>query len=174
MSLAILRKELRELRKTHCPPISKLKKADIEKEIDRLKGHKPTEIEVKKTEPKPRVKNVQKVVKKEAREIETQTDEPVVESMADRMTKVRAAKEEKKEPVEDKKKKNEETMAKALGQLRQVEKEAAERNKARKEIAEMAQKPKRRKLTNVKTMAIALDEKIKKEEEPVKKTKGKK
>lgn len=174
-----LKKELRELRKKHCPPTGKMKKADVEKEIERLKGmEKHTEFVA--PEPKPRVKKA----KKETREMEVQTEEEEKpkSSMAERMAKVRAAKGQKEsaEDMEKKKqevkKKNEETMAKALGQLRQVEKEVAGRNKARKEIAEMMKPAEKKPKSKVRSMAIALDEKIKEskeEEKPKRKLKKK-
>lgn len=70
MSAKELRKELRKLRETHCPPVGGMKKADLEKEVERLKGHKPTEVKVVKKARKPRAKKV----KVEKKEIEIQTD----------------------------------------------------------------------------------------------------
>jgi len=52
MSASDLKKELKALRKTHCPPVSKMKKTDVEKEVARLKGHTPTHIPVEKEEDK--------------------------------------------------------------------------------------------------------------------------
>jgi len=52
MSAADLKKELKALRKTHCPPVSKMKKSDVEKEVARLKTHTPTHMPVEKEEEK--------------------------------------------------------------------------------------------------------------------------
>lgn len=70
MSAKELKKELRKLRETHCPPVGGMKKSDIEKEIERLKGHKPTEVKIVKKERKPRAKKILPV----KREMEIQTD----------------------------------------------------------------------------------------------------
>jgi hypothetical protein len=44
--LSDLKKELRYLRKKHCPPTGKMKKDDVQKEIERLRGvEKVTEYE---------------------------------------------------------------------------------------------------------------------------------
>ena len=88
MSLKELKSELRALRVKHCPPVSRLKKADIEKEVERLRTmEKGTAIVV---QPKAVAKAKKAVVaKKETREMEIQTEEPE-ESMVAKMTRLRA------------------------------------------------------------------------------------
>jgi hypothetical protein len=134
-SLKELKSELRALRVKHCPPLSRLKKIDVEKEVQRLRTmEQGTAIVVQ-----PKVAKVKKVVaKKETREMEVQT-EPVSESdeekesMAQRMVRVRAGKKISsvlKKAVEVKKAK-----AKAISQ--QVMK-AVEGKKQKKEQESMA------------------------------------
>lgn len=126
MSLKELKSELRALRVKHCPPISRLKKIDIEQEVQRLRGmEKGTAIVVQ-----PKVKKV--VVKKETREMEVQTESPE-EDMKERMARLRAMRTVKgalKKAVEQKKGK-----AKAISQ--QVMK-AVEVKKQKKEQESMA------------------------------------
>lgn len=52
MSASDLKKELKALRKTHCPPVSKMKKTDVEKEVARLRDHAPTHMPIEKDEDK--------------------------------------------------------------------------------------------------------------------------
>jgi hypothetical protein len=137
-----LRSELRALRKTHCPPVSKLKKADIKKEIDRLKEHKPTEVTV--PESKPRMKKV----KKETREMEVQTEEipEEKESMKEKMARLRAMRKIgsalKKNVAQKKEKaKKEEAAKKVTEAVRKVaESKKAEKKETKKKIAEEAKK----------------------------------
>lgn len=49
MSLAEMRKELRELKKTHERPISRMKKSDISMEIERLRHHREVTAPVAST-----------------------------------------------------------------------------------------------------------------------------
>ena len=39
MNLKELKDEVRKMKKASCPPVSKMKKGDLEKEYERLKGH---------------------------------------------------------------------------------------------------------------------------------------
>jgi hypothetical protein len=133
-ALKELRSELRSLRKTHCPPVSKLKKADIKKEIDRLKEHKPTEVVV--PESKPRMKKA----KKETREMEVQADmeQEEKESMADRMARLRAMRKVGsvlKKNVEQKKEKakKEEAAKKITSAVRKVAESKKVEKKEKKE-----------------------------------------
>jgi 5,10-methenyltetrahydromethanopterin hydrogenase len=75
MSLADLRKELKEMRKSAMPtPVSRMKKTDVARELERLKGlhgkeEKKVEEVIKKEEvPKKVVEKVKKVVKPKAEE----------------------------------------------------------------------------------------------------------
>lgn len=112
--LADLKKELRDLRKKHCPPTTKMKKADVEKEVERLRGmEKHTEYQAPPA--KARVKKA-KVEKKEMAvqaSMDSEEEEERREAMAKRMAEVRArrkiagavakaveAKKEKKETEE--------------------------------------------------------------------------
>ena len=130
MSLKELKSELRALRVKHCPPISRLKKVDIEQEVQRLRGmEKGTAIVVQ-----PKVAKTKKAVvaKKETREMEVQTEEPK-EDMKERMARLRAMRKiggALKKNVEQKKAK-----AKAISQ--QVMK-AVEGKKSKKEQESMA------------------------------------
>jgi hypothetical protein len=72
MSLSDLRKELKDLRKSAMPtPVSKMRKADVSRELERLKGlHSKEEKKVeavmeKEKVPKPVVEKVKKVQEKE-------------------------------------------------------------------------------------------------------------
>lgn len=72
MSLADLRKELKEMRKSAMPtPVSRMKKTDVARELERLKGlhhkeEKKVEIVMEKAEvPKKVVEKVKKVQEKE-------------------------------------------------------------------------------------------------------------
>lgn len=56
MNLKELKAEVKKLRTVHCPPVSKLKKADLQKEYERLKGHSESV--------KPHVENLVSEVKK--------------------------------------------------------------------------------------------------------------
>jgi len=161
--LSDLKKELRELRKQHCPPTGKMKKDDIQKELERLRGvEKHTEYVA--PAPKPRVKKP-KVEKKEMAvqaDMDSEEEEERREAMAKRMAEVRArrkiagavtkaveAKKEKKETEE-----KVETMKKKVAGRKVVEavKKMAEGKKAKKEREMMAEedvdvgKPKKRKL----------------------------
>ena len=70
MSLSDLRKQLRELRKMHCPPVSRMKKTEVAMEVERLKGNKATEVVVREKAKKekeavlPMVPEVPKPMKK--------------------------------------------------------------------------------------------------------------
>ena len=155
MSIKELRNELRKLRKTHCPPVSKLKKADIEKEIERLQGHRPTEVQVEEKERKPRAKKG----KKETKEMEVQTDarseSDVEETMAERMARVRAARKiggavkKHVEAKREEKKKTEEkveTMKKKVAgrKIAEAVKKVVETKKTKKQMEEEAAASKRK------------------------------
>ena len=94
MSLAELRKQLKELRKSAMPtPVSRMKKTDVAREIERLAGlHKKEEKEEHK-EHVEEVKEVKKVMKKEA----------VAKPVAEKVTKT----QEKHHKEEEKKTKKE-------------------------------------------------------------------
>lgn len=79
--LVDMRKELRDLRKKHCPQVSKMKKADVIKEIERLKDQPPTEYQHVPKERKQKIK-------KETKEIGVQADVETEE----KETKMKAAK----------------------------------------------------------------------------------
>jgi hypothetical protein len=73
MSLSELRSELRGLRKGVVMPVSRMKKADVVREIERLKGsNKPVVKEAREEEPKKKVeaKKVVKKVEKEEKAVE--------------------------------------------------------------------------------------------------------
>lgn len=161
--LSDLKKELRDLRKQHCPPTGKMKKDDVQKEIERLRGvEKVTEYEA--PAPKPRAKKA-KVEKKEMAvqaDMDEEEEEDRREAMAKRMAEVRArrkiagavtkaveAKKEKKATEE-----KVETMKKKVAGRKVAEavKKMVEGKKAKKEREMMAEedmdvgKAKRRKL----------------------------
>lgn len=100
MSLSDLRKELKELRKSAMPtPVSKMRKADVSRELERLKGlHSKEEKKVeavmeKEKVAKPIVEKVKKVQEKEHAK-----QEKVVE----KATEKKAKKPAEKKPVEKK------------------------------------------------------------------------
>ena len=85
MSLADLRKELKEMRKSAMPtPVSRMKKTDVARELDRLKGlhhkeEKKVETVMEKAEvPKKVVEKVKKVQEKEHAKQEKVVKKPVV------------------------------------------------------------------------------------------------
>lgn len=89
MPIKELKDELRAMRRTHCPPVSKMKKSDIEREIQRLQEQRPSHYEAPQVERRPRVVKP----KKETKEMEVQTEEPEVkekETMAEKMARLRA------------------------------------------------------------------------------------
>ena len=94
MSLSEMKKELRELRKQSIKPVSRMKKADVMSELEKLKGlHKEEVKEVKKVlEKEEAPKKVVKKVEK-AQEKEHKKQEKVVEK------KEKVKKEVKKEDV---------------------------------------------------------------------------
>lgn len=102
MSLSDLRKELKELRKSAMPtPVSKMRKADVSRELERLKGlHSKEEKKVeavmeKEKVAKPVVEKVKKVQEKEHAK-----QEKVVEKVAEKkvVKKVAEKKEEAPKP----------------------------------------------------------------------------
>lgn len=145
MSVTELRKQLRELRKTHCPPVSKLKKADVMKEIERLRGNRATDLPVEEKERKPRVK-------KEKKEMEVQADmeQHEKESMAEKMARLRAMRKiggAVKKHVEAKKETKKKVAEEAV--------KAVEKKKEKKETEMMGmedkkEKPRRRKVKIIK------------------------
>lgn len=91
MSLTDLRKELKELRKSAMPtPVSKMKKADVSRELERLKGlHSKEEKKVeavmeKEKVAKPVVEKVKKVQEKEHKEQEKVVEKKPVKKVAEK------------------------------------------------------------------------------------------
>lgn len=191
--LADLKKELRELRKKHCPPTGRMKKDDVMKEIEHLKSI-TRETEYVAPERKPRVKKA----KKETREMEVQTErmeeseEEKREAMAKRMAELRARRKVAgalKKNVEQKKEKKEtaekESMAEKMARLRAMRKVGSalkknvEQKKEKKEIEEKVETMKKKvagkKVAEaVKKMVEAKKEKKRKEEEEAEAEKPKK
>lgn len=96
MSLADLRKELKELRKSAMPtPVSRMKKTDVAREIERVKALHHKEEKMTQESHKQEEKDVKKVLKKEA------VAKPVAEKVV-RIQEKAHAKEEKKEKKEHK------------------------------------------------------------------------
>lgn len=102
MSLADLRKELKDLRKNAMPtPVSRMRKTECAREIERLKGLHRGEEKKEHVEHKAEVKEVKKVLKKE------EVAKPVAEKVVKAQEK--AHKKEEKETKKEHKK-EEETM----------------------------------------------------------------
>ena len=96
MSLAELRKELREARKTEAKPVSRMKKHEVALELERRKGAvKPrSEKEAESSSDEEVVEKVKKVLKK------AKVPEAVVKKAEKKVEKVeKAEKVEKKKPV---------------------------------------------------------------------------
>jgi len=164
--LSDLKKELRDLRKKHCPPTGKMKKDDVMKEIQRLSGvEKVTEYEA--PAPKPRVKKPKKEMKEMSiqADMDEEEEEGRREAMAKRMAEVRArrkiagavtkaveAKKEKKATEE-----KVETMKKKVAGRKVAEavKKMVEGKKAKKDEEE---KPKKRKLRATKEQKVEMKE----------------
>lgn len=100
MSLAELRKELRELRKAHCPPVSRMKKADIAKEVERIRGVPKTHMKEEPVEEKKeriekvKAKKVEKV-KKEIEEVKKSLEPPKKEKKEKKTMTIDLKKKEK-------------------------------------------------------------------------------
>jgi hypothetical protein len=124
MSLSELRAELKKLRKEVMPtPVSRLKKTDCVREIERLKGVHHAEVkkveETLKKEEVPKVvskkvKAIQEVAHSKAEEVVKKTKGP--KSVAIQEVKVPVAKEEK--PKADKPAKGSEEMKAKMASLR--------------------------------------------------------
>lgn len=91
MSLSDLRKELKELRKSAMPtPVSKMRKADVSRELERLKGlHSKEEKKVeavmeKEKVAKPVVEKVKKVQEKEHAKQEKVVEKKPVKKVAEK------------------------------------------------------------------------------------------
>jgi hypothetical protein len=91
MSLSDLRKELKELRKSAMPtPVSKMRKADVSRELERLKGlHSKEEKKVeavmeKEKVAKPIVEKVKKVQEKEHAKQEKVVEKKPVKKVAEK------------------------------------------------------------------------------------------
>lgn len=106
MSLADLRKQLKELRKSAMPtPVSRMKKTDVAREIERLTGIHKKEEKMTETSHAVEEKAVKKTLKKE------KVPEPVVKEVA-KVQKTAHKKEEKTEKKmhKEEEKKSEEPM----------------------------------------------------------------
>jgi hypothetical protein len=137
MSLADLRKELKELRKKAMPtPVSRMKKADCASELARLKGHHAKEevkvAEVLKEEKvsKPAAKKVKEVQKESHKKEEA---ELYVPSKSIKKTADRGMEEppKKKQKVEDKPKADAKKPAKGSEEMRDRMKKLREMRKAK-------------------------------------------
>ena len=181
-SISELKKELRDLRKLHCPPTGKMKKTDVEKEIERLRGiEKATEYEA--PAPKARAKKAKKVMKEMAVQTGEEEERPS-ESIAEKMARVRAGRKivsALKKNVEVKKEKKEEaereSMAERMARVRagkkigEVLKKAVE---AKKEKAKKEEAGKKIVSALKKVVEKKKAEKAKKEEEEAAKPKKRK
>lgn len=124
MSLADLRKELKELRKKASPvPVSRMKKADCAAELARLKGlHVKEEVAVKETlkeekVPKTAVKKVEKVQKESHKKEEAVLVPSKHVKKASAEVKIPMLKEEAKKPA-----KGSEEMRERMKKLREMRK----------------------------------------------------
>ena len=117
MSLAELRKELKNLRKSAMPvPVSRMKKTDVVRELERLKGLHHTEV-----------KKVEEVLAKEE----------VPKKTAKKVKAVQEVEHKKQEEVVKKTK-----GVKAVAEEPKAEKPKTEKKKAEKPKEEKAEKPK--------------------------------
>lgn len=126
MTLADLRKELKDLRKKAMPvPVSRMKKGDVTAELERLRGKEETAVkEVMKEEKVPKktvkkVEAVQKVAHKEQAEAEVKKTKGVKRPASPPPTK--KAKTESK-PAADKPAKGSEEMKARMAKLREMRK----------------------------------------------------
>lgn len=124
MSLADMRKELKDLRKKAMPtPVSRMKKADCAAELARLKGlhhveEKKVEAVLEKAEvPKKTAKKVEAVQKKEHKK---QAEEPAVKKT--KGVKAEPKKEEPKKETKPKAEKGSEEMKARMAKLREARK----------------------------------------------------
>ena len=93
MSLADLRKELKDMRKSMTPvPVSRMKKTDVARELERMKGLHTREVKevkevlAKEEVPKKvakKVETVQKVAHKQVEEVAVKTTKPKPKPVAD-------------------------------------------------------------------------------------------
>jgi hypothetical protein len=122
MTLADLRKELKDLRKKAMPtPVSRMKKGDVAAELERLRGKEETAVkEAVKEAPKKVVKKVEAVQKKAHKE----QDEVLVKKTAGvkRSASPPPAKKAKTEskPKDDKPGKGSEEMKARMAKLREM------------------------------------------------------
>ena len=122
MTLADLRKELKDLRKKAMPtPVSRMKKGDVAAELERLRGKEETAVkEAVKEAPKKVVKKVEAVQKKAHKE----QDEVLVKKTAGvkRSASPPPAKKAKTEskPKDDKPSKGSEEMKARMAKLREM------------------------------------------------------
>jgi crotonobetainyl-CoA:carnitine CoA-transferase CaiB-like acyl-CoA transferase len=128
MTLADLRKELKDLRKKAMPtPVSRMKKGDVAAELDKLKGLHSKEVEAVKevlTEskaPKKAVKKVEAVQKKEhAKQEEVVKKTKGVKSTAE--VKIPMVKEEKPKAAKSDAPKGSDAMKEKMAKLRAMRK----------------------------------------------------
>jgi hypothetical protein len=126
MTLADLRKELKDLRKKAMPiPVSRMKKGDVAAELERLRGKEETAVkEVMKEEKVPKktvkkVEAVQKTAHKEQSEAEVKKTKGVKRPLSPPPAK--KAKTESK-PAADKPSKGSEEMKARMAKLREMRK----------------------------------------------------
>ena len=137
MSVADLRKELKELRKSAMPtPVSRMKKTDVAREIERLKGlhskeEKKVEAVLETAEvPKKVAKKVASVQKTEHKEQEAVVKKTKGVKSAPEvsvpMSKPKAEKKPKAEASADKPAKGSEEMKARMARLREMRKKKSE------------------------------------------------
>lgn len=135
MSVADLRKELKELRKSAMPtPVSRMKKTDVAREIERLRGlhgkeEKKVEAVLEKADvPKKVAKKVEAVQKKEhAEQEEVVRKTKSVKSVPEAKPKAeKKPKAESKAEAGDKPSKGSEEMKARMARLREMRKKKSE------------------------------------------------
>jgi hypothetical protein len=125
MTLADLRKELKEMRKKAMPvPVSRMKKGDVAAELDRLRGKESaavTAVMVKEEVPKAVAKKVSAVQKVAHKEQEAVVKKTAGVKRAASPPPAKKAKVESK-PKEDKPSKGSEEMKARMAKLREMRK----------------------------------------------------
>lgn len=125
MSLADLRKELKEMRKKmHPVPVSRMKKGDVAAELARLRGKEEVAVkEAVKDAPKKvakKVEAVQKIAHKEQEEVLVKKTKGVKERGMEEPPKKKQKTEDK--PKSDKPEKGSEAMKERMAKLREMRK----------------------------------------------------